>query len=140
MTRRKKYLRSHQRNLDPPFNVPLLSVPYFPSLHITFTHLPAQIEDDPTPEATPEHTPEPTPEPKSDLYIFLKGLEHDLSGFTDALTKQQLGTTEKLFAIAGWPEERLHRVLIESIPDLPVPQRFMLVLGMKKAAGLVGSD
>ncbi|KAG6908097.1 hypothetical protein DXG01_006188 [Tephrocybe rancida] len=66
-----------------------------------------------------------------DLGCFLSNLEHDMSEFADALAAQGLGTSEKIFVFASWPEEKLHELFEETLPRLTIPQRFMLVNGLK---------
>ncbi|GLB44334.1 hypothetical protein LshimejAT787_1602640 [Lyophyllum shimeji] len=74
------------------------------------------------------------PPQSPNLREFLATLEHDLTGMIDALVRQDLGSSEKLFALAQWPSEELHKLFKEAIPDLTVAQRFMLVRGLKKSA------
>ncbi|RDB19893.1 hypothetical protein Hypma_013121 [Hypsizygus marmoreus] len=71
---------------------------------------------------------------ESPVVRFLSGLDHDLSSVHGALKKQDLGTTTKLFAIAGWPEEELHKMFKEALPEITIAQRFILVKGLKKHA------
>ncbi|KAF8076959.1 hypothetical protein FPV67DRAFT_440340 [Lyophyllum atratum] len=92
--------------------------------------IPIEIESSPEPELDEIQPPLP------DLHQFLANLEHDLSDIMDALTEQDLGTHEKLFALASWPEDELHSLFKEALPELTVAQRFMLVKGMKKSAGV----
>jgi len=89
------------------------------------------IDADSTPE--PEVVEVSPPLPK--LRQFLANLEHDLSGILVALNEQDLGTSEKLFALAAWPDDELHSLFKEALPQLTVAQRFMLVKGMKKTVG-----
>lgn len=63
---------------------------------------------------------------------FLRNLDHDLSIIKGALEEQDLGTIEKLLAIAHWPDTELHGLVKEALPMLTVAQRYMLVKGMKK--------
>ncbi|KAF8076977.1 hypothetical protein FPV67DRAFT_1473427 [Lyophyllum atratum] len=84
-------------------------------------------------ESTPEPELEENQPPIPSLHQFLSSLEHDLSDIIDVLTEQDLGTHEKLFALATWPEDELHRLFKEALPQLTVAQRFMLVKGMKKS-------
>lgn len=65
------------------------------------------------------------------VFDFLLHLDHDLSGIFDTLNDQDLGTPEKLFAIASWPEETLHRLFREMLPGITITQRFVLVRGLK---------
>ncbi|KAF8055155.1 hypothetical protein FPV67DRAFT_1680714 [Lyophyllum atratum] len=83
-------------------------------------------------EASPKPEPDEMQAPHLDLHRFLANLEHDMSGIMEALIGQDLGTSEKLFALAEWPEDDLHRLFKEAVPQLTVAQRFMLVRGMKK--------
>ncbi|KAG6916454.1 hypothetical protein DXG01_006721 [Tephrocybe rancida] len=76
-------------------------------------------------------TPEPSLKVLPELDVFLQSLEHDLSEFRDLLEAQGLGSTEKLFAFVSWSEEQLHVMFEETFPQLTVPQRFMLVNGLK---------
>ncbi|KAG6908354.1 hypothetical protein DXG01_005172 [Tephrocybe rancida] len=69
-----------------------------------------------------------------DLVTFLGSLEHDHGTLLGPLQVQDLGTSEKLFAFAHWPEEGLHALLQASLPEITVPQRFMLVHGLKAYA------
>ncbi|KAF5369705.1 hypothetical protein D9615_010170 [Tricholomella constricta] len=66
---------------------------------------------------------------------FLAGLEHDLSVLHRMLDAQDLGTTDKLFAFANWPEKDLHQMFREALPHATVAQRYMLVKGVKKYEG-----
>ncbi|KAF8076990.1 hypothetical protein FPV67DRAFT_1473502 [Lyophyllum atratum] len=84
-------------------------------------------------ESSPEPELQEIQPPLPDLHQFLASLEHNLSGIIDVLTEQDLGTSEKLFALATWPEDELHRLFKEAVPQLTVAQRFMLVKGMKKS-------
>ncbi|KAG6916455.1 hypothetical protein DXG01_006722 [Tephrocybe rancida] len=77
-----------------------------------------------------EDEPAPAP-PLEDLKTFLKGLEHDMSGLAGDLEAQGLGTVAHLLAFSPWPEERLHDMFMAALPDITVPQRFMLVHGLK---------
>lgn len=70
-------------------------------------------------------------DPPQPVVKFLSSLDHDLTGVFKALEAQDLGTPEKLFAIAGWPEENLHRLFKEALPDITITQRFILVKGLK---------
>ncbi|KAG6907988.1 hypothetical protein DXG01_006644 [Tephrocybe rancida] len=72
--------------------------------------------------------------PLPDLATFLEGLEHDLDELLDTLQEQDLRTNEELFAFSHWPEERLHKMLKETLPQITVLQRFMLIHGMKAYA------
>ncbi|KAG6836044.1 hypothetical protein H0H93_011969 [Arthromyces matolae] len=73
-------------------------------------------------------------EPKSeDLRSFLKGLEHDLSYLVDILEAQGITSLSHLLAFAPWPERRLHQMFTD-IPQITVPQRFILVHGLKNFA------
>ncbi|KAG5339794.1 hypothetical protein C0989_003539 [Termitomyces sp. Mn162] len=69
-----------------------------------------------------------------DLETFLSNLEHDMSELIGDLEAQGLETIEHLLAFAPWPEERLHELFKATLPDITVPQRFMLVHGLKKYA------
>ncbi|KNZ72600.1 hypothetical protein J132_02602 [Termitomyces sp. J132] len=69
-----------------------------------------------------------------DLDTFLRDLEHDMSGLTADLEAQGVATIEHLLAFAPWSEERLHELFKATLPDITVPQRFMLVHGLKKYA------
>ncbi|KAG6883544.1 hypothetical protein C0993_005575, partial [Termitomyces sp. T159_Od127] len=69
-----------------------------------------------------------------DLETFLSRLEHDMSELTSDLEAQGLETIEHLLAFAPWSEERLHELFKATIPDITIPQRFMLVHGLKKYA------
>ncbi|KAG6916456.1 hypothetical protein DXG01_006723 [Tephrocybe rancida] len=77
---------------------------------------------------------EDDPLPLPELETFLVNLEHDLSGLLGALRANDLGTSEKLFAFASWSEQKLHRLFKEMFPQLTIPQRHMLVNGLKEYA------
>ncbi|KAF9463655.1 hypothetical protein BDZ94DRAFT_1258239 [Collybia nuda] len=66
---------------------------------------------------------------------FLSCLAHDIAWVQKDLEKQDLGSMDKLLAIADWPEEDLHMMFREALPDITVPQRFILVKGLKKRYG-----
>ena len=68
------------------------------------------------------------------MNTFLRNLEHDLSGLVDDLEAQGVGTIEHLLAFAPWSEERLHELFKATLPNITVPQRFILVYGLKKYA------
>jgi hypothetical protein len=78
----------------------------------------------------------PSPEIVEDLEtpvaLFLAGLNLNLSVLHNALKHQGLGTSETLFAIAGWPEEILHQMLKEALPQITPAQWFMLVIGLQE--------
>ncbi|GLB34416.1 hypothetical protein LshimejAT787_0113000 [Lyophyllum shimeji] len=82
------------------------------------------------PDIKPDTEVKPSALPTMDK--FLASLDHDLTVIKGALEEQDLGTTEKLFAIAHWPDDELHKVLREGLPMLTVAQRYMLIKGMKK--------
>ncbi|KAF8076979.1 hypothetical protein FPV67DRAFT_1649663 [Lyophyllum atratum] len=84
-------------------------------------------------ESSPEPEVDEIRSPLPDLPQFLANLEHDISGIMDALTEQDLGTHAKLFALASWPEDELHSLFKEALPQLTVAQRFILVKGMRKS-------
>lgn len=76
-----------------------------------------------------------TPEsPNTDLAVvdFLSNLEHDLSCLLPALARQDLASPHKLFALADWGEDDLHRLFKEALPSITVTQRFIFVKGLKK--------
>ncbi|KAG6899691.1 hypothetical protein C0993_007891 [Termitomyces sp. T159_Od127] len=83
----------------------------------------------PSSRASVEHLTTPP-----DLETFLSSLEHDMSELTSDLEAQGLETIEHLLAFAPWSEERLHELFKATLPDITVPQRFMLVHGLKKYA------
>ncbi|KAG5640695.1 hypothetical protein DXG03_007493, partial [Asterophora parasitica] len=56
----------------------------------------------------------------------------------DVLVSQDLGTIEKLLALADWPAAELHQLFQEALPRLTVPQRYILIKGMKKYAANLG--
>ncbi|KAG6887815.1 hypothetical protein C0995_012465 [Termitomyces sp. Mi166 len=70
-----------------------------------------------------------------DLETFLSNLEHDMSELIVDLEAQGLETIEHLLAFAPWPEERLHKLFKATLPDITIPQRFMLVHGLKNTHG-----
>ncbi|KAF9463658.1 hypothetical protein BDZ94DRAFT_1321611 [Collybia nuda] len=82
------------------------------------------IEVDSTP-------PEGAENMNQSIMDFLLNLDHDLSSIYHALKSQDLGTLEKLFAIAVWPEETLHQLFKEALPLTSITQRLILVKGMK---------
>ncbi|KAG6908091.1 hypothetical protein DXG01_006182 [Tephrocybe rancida] len=91
-------------------------------------------QDDPDLKGTSNGEPPQSAEeiePLPDLKTFLASLEHDLSMLLGPLDAQDLGTSEKLFALAHWPEKKLLAMLEMALPQATVPQRFMLVNGMK---------
>ncbi|KAG5650181.1 hypothetical protein H0H81_000403 [Sphagnurus paluster] len=59
-------------------------------------------------------------------------LEHDLTALYEDLEAQDLGTSAKLLAFAGWAEKDLHEMLKEALPYATAAQRFMLVKGVKR--------
>ncbi|KAG6895029.1 hypothetical protein C0992_003458 [Termitomyces sp. T32_za158] len=69
-----------------------------------------------------------------DLETFLGSLEHDMRELTSDLEAQGIETIEHLLAFAPWSEERLHELFKATLPDITIPQRFMLVHGLKKYA------
>ncbi|KAG6827496.1 hypothetical protein H0H92_011549 [Tricholoma furcatifolium] len=71
---------------------------------------------------------------RPDLKTFLASREHDLSDALELLEAQDIGTSEKFFALAHWPEERLCDMFRHAFPELTVPQQYMLVSGMKEYA------
>lgn len=75
---------------------------------------------------------EKKPSTVSSIDDFLANLDHNLSAVKGALEEQDLGTTQKLLAIAHWPNAELHELFKEALPTLTVAQRYMLVKGMKK--------
>ncbi|KAG6908098.1 hypothetical protein DXG01_006189 [Tephrocybe rancida] len=75
------------------------------------------------------------PPTTSDIASYLKSLEHDLSGLLKELEAQDIGTSAKLFAFAQWPEDRLHALFKATLPSITVPQRFILVHGLKTYSG-----
>jgi hypothetical protein len=80
----------------------------------------------------------PSPEIVEDLErpvaIFLAGLDFDLSFLHGLLKEQDLGTSDKLFAISTWPEEKLHQLFKEALPLIKPAPRFMLVMGLQEYA------
>ncbi|KAG6899692.1 hypothetical protein C0993_007892 [Termitomyces sp. T159_Od127] len=72
--------------------------------------------------------------PPPDLDTFLRNLEHNLSKLASDLEAQGIGTIERLLAFAPWSEERLHELFKATLPHITVPQRFILVHGVKKYA------
>ncbi|KAG6895028.1 hypothetical protein C0992_003457 [Termitomyces sp. T32_za158] len=95
----------------------------------------------PSERSTPIESPRSTPilfgdrvSPLPDLHTFLKNLEHDLSKLASDLEAQGIGTVERLLAFAPWSEERLHELFKATLPKITVPQRFILVHGVKKYA------
>lgn len=75
---------------------------------------------------------EPYEDTSTSITDFLSSLAHDLAWVREDLEKQDLGTMEKLLAVADWPEEDLHMMFKEALPGITVPQRFILVKGLKK--------
>ena len=85
-----------------------------------------------------EDSPSPSPEIIEDLETpvanFLSKLDLDISMLHDALKAQGLGTSDKLFAISIWPEDKLHQMFKEALPEATAPHRFMLVMGLQAYA------
>ncbi|KAG5636577.1 hypothetical protein H0H81_007585 [Sphagnurus paluster] len=69
---------------------------------------------------------------------FLADLEHDLSDAYELLRSEGFGTRDRLFVFAKWNEKDLHALFKEALPRLTVPQRFILVKGLKKYDGREG--
>ncbi|KAG6845220.1 hypothetical protein H0H93_016155 [Arthromyces matolae] len=69
-----------------------------------------------------------------DLVNFLRNLEHDLSHLATDLDRQGIKTLAHLVAFASWSEEKLHELFQATLPYLTVPQRFILVHGVKGRA------
>ena len=67
---------------------------------------------------------------------FLAKLDFDISFLHEALKKEGLGTSDKLFAIAGWTEDQLLKMLKEAMPEMTTAHRFALVIGLKKYAAV----
>jgi hypothetical protein len=63
---------------------------------------------------------------------FLASLDHDLTFAHDALKKQRLGTANKLFPLANFPDLELHELFKEALPDITVAERYILIKGLKK--------
>ncbi|KAG6836046.1 hypothetical protein H0H93_011971 [Arthromyces matolae] len=67
-----------------------------------------------------------------ELVTFLTYLEHDLSELATDLERQGINTLAHLLAFASWSEEKLHELFKATLPYLTVPQRFILVHGVKE--------
>ena len=84
----------------------------------------------------PQHSE--SPEIIEDLEIpvhqFLSNLETDLRFAHAPLKQQRFGTSDKLFSIAGWPEDDLHKLFKEMLPELSIPERFIFVKGLMRHA------
>ena len=77
-------------------------------------------------------SPEIIEDLKTPVLKFLSGLEHDLTVVHGSLEKERLGTADKLFAIAGWSEDELHQLFKEALPEISIPERYILIKGLKK--------
>jgi hypothetical protein len=63
---------------------------------------------------------------------FLANLDHDLSFVHDALKKQRLGIATKLFPLTNFPDNELHELFKEALPDITVAERYILIKGLKQ--------
>ncbi|KAG5728620.1 hypothetical protein E4T56_gene1999 [Termitomyces sp. T112] len=89
----------------------------------------------PTPDSSVTYIePQTTVAMPPDLGTFLRNLEHDMSSLTGDMEAQGFPTIEYLLAFAPWSEERLHELFKATLPNMTVPQRFILVNALKKYA------
>jgi hypothetical protein len=77
-------------------------------------------------------SPEIVEDLEAPVKTFLASLDHDLTFAHDALKKQRLGTANKLFPLANFPDIELHELFKEALPDIMVAERYIPIKGLKK--------